>query len=156
MAKVEVTSVACEAAAMLVHRHDENTLAFATHPGMLDALTDLLDGSKHDYLVQVQGWRVLQICVGSVEVRVCTPPLAVQDWQGGQPSDYGGWRVQEIKEVVCGSDRLLAFMRDACTCSMEEIRMNSISIVLHCASNEKAKANLLKADIPGRALVTVV
>jgi len=63
---------------------------------------------------------------------------------------------QEAKEIVCSSDRLLGFLREACTCSIENIRISSISVVMQCSSNDSARVNLIKAYIPERALKTVM
>lgn len=63
---------------------------------------------------------------------------------------------QEAKEIVCSSERLLGFLLEACTCSIESIRITSISVVMQCSSNDSARVNLLNAYIPERALKTVM
>ena len=116
----EVTSQVCGAMSKMVFRHEANARMAVTHPGMLDALTDLLDGSAHCFLEQEQAWRVLQNCIS------CTSSNS------------------SIKATVCESERLLEFLREACTCSLEQLRMRAVSVVMHASSNDQARVCLRK------------
>jgi hypothetical protein len=81
---------ACGAMSKLGFRNTYNVLNMMKHPGLLDALIDLLSEDKNNIKVQVQAWRVLQNCCSGIE---------------------------EVKVIICSNQSLVSQLKVACESS---------------------------------------
>mmetsp|Transcript_31251 Transcript_31251/g.72817 ORF Transcript_31251/g.72817 Transcript_31251/m.72817 type:complete len:468 (+) Transcript_31251:131-1534(+) len=124
----DVAVPACGALEKLVVKSSCNVVAMIASPGMLVAMVDLLDSDKQSFKVQIHAWRVFLKCVS----------------------------VEDVKDVICNSTRFLEHLRKACMCSMEEVRVKAVNVVMNASTNSNAQCNLNKACIAEQALSTVM
>jgi len=127
----ETKACVCGAMSKLGFRNTTNVLAMIKFPGMLTALTQLLDVTAHPHNVPIQAWRVLQNCVSGID---------------------------EVKVILCSNNDVVWRMKEACARDgiPDEIRMRAVSVIMHASSSESAKMHLVKTRIPEEALQAVL
>jgi len=127
----ETKACVCGAMSKLGFRNTTNVLAMIKFPGMLTALTQLLDVNAHPHNVPIQAWRVLQNCVSGID---------------------------EVKVILCSNNDVVWRMKEACARDgiPDEIRMRAVSVIMHASSSESAKMHLVKTRIPEEALQAVL